>query len=79
MFGLFGLFGWKPRQKDELFEQGFRDHKAGLLPRMTASAYLRGYNDERLGGLDEIMQYFSTLDAYIAWKSKPYGSRKKQG
>lgn len=73
---MFGLFGWKPRQQNELFEQGCRDRKAGLLPRMMSSAYLRGYNDERLGGLDEIVQYFPTLEAYLAWKSKPYGSTK---
>ncbi|MCG9892439.1 MAG: hypothetical protein MH252_15385 [Thermosynechococcaceae cyanobacterium MS004] len=57
---MFGLFGGKSRQKDERFEQGCRDRKAGLLPKMMASDYLRGYNAERLGGLDEIVQYFPT-------------------
>ncbi|MBD3884885.1 hypothetical protein IFO70_24425 [Phormidium tenue FACHB-886] len=51
-------------------QQGCRDRKAGWLPRMQDSAYLEGYLRDRPGGLDEIVQYFPSVDAYLAWKFK---------
>ena len=58
------------RLKEQHYQQGCRDRQAGLLPRKLGDVYLEGYLKGRPGGLDEVMQYFPTLESYLKWKSK---------
>lgn len=54
--------------REHHYHQGQRDRDAGLLPRMESSVYLEGYLKGRPQGLDEVMQYFPSVDAYMQWK-----------
>lgn len=54
----------------ERYRKGQYDRDAGLLPRMQDAAYLEGYLKGRPEGLDETIQYFSSVDEYLAWKQK---------
>ena len=54
----------------ERFQKGQCDRDAGLLPRMHDSAYLEGYLKGRPEGLDNTMQYFPSIEEYIAWKRR---------
>ncbi len=58
------------RLTEQHYQQGCRDRQAGLLPRMPGDIYLRGYLQDRPGGLDEVVQYFPTVESYLKWKSK---------
>ncbi|MBD2210224.1 hypothetical protein H6G64_16805 [Calothrix sp. FACHB-156] len=55
------------------YQQGCRDRDAGLLPKMQDSAYLEAYLKGRPEGLDGIMQYFPSVEAYMKWKFKDLG------
>jgi hypothetical protein len=57
------------RQEDQ-FQQGCGDRTQGNLPKSQDSAYLRGYLSNRPQGLDDAIQYFSTLEAYLNWKQR---------
>lgn len=59
----------------EHFQRGRRDRDAGLLPKSQDSAYLNGYLKGRPEGLDSTMQYFSSIEEYMAWKQKTRGGR----
>lgn len=54
--------------RESRYQQGRRDRDAGLLPRMQDSAYLEGYLKGRPEGLDGIVRYFPSLEAYMHWK-----------
>ncbi|BAY33808.1 hypothetical protein NIES2107_57100 [Nostoc carneum NIES-2107] len=55
------------------YQQGCRDRDAGLLPKIQDSAYLEAYLQGRPEGLDGIMQYFPSVEAYMKWKFKDLG------
>ncbi|BAY93126.1 MULTISPECIES: hypothetical protein [unclassified Tolypothrix] len=55
------------------YQQGCRDRDAGLLPKIQDSAYLEAYLKGRPEGLDGIMQYFPSVEAYMKWKFKDLG------
>lgn len=55
---------------EERFRKGQRDRDAGLLPRLKDAAYLEGYLKGRPEGLDEVIQYFSSIEEYLTWKQK---------
>jgi hypothetical protein len=54
----------------ERYRQGQSDRDAGLLPRMRDTAYLEGYLKGRPEGLDETIQYFSSVEDYLLWKQR---------
>lgn len=56
--------------REQDYQQGCRDREAGLLPRRSGDIYLEGYLQGRLGGLDEVIQYFPSLESYFKWKFK---------
>lgn len=60
--------------RESHYQQGRRDRDAGLLPRMQGSVYLEGYLKGRPQGLDGIVQYFPSIEAYIKWKSIALGT-----
>jgi len=51
--------------REERYQKGCRDRDAGRLPNMCASAYLDGYLSGRPEGLDDIVQYFPSVEEYI--------------
>lgn len=52
------------------FQKGQQDRDAGLLPRMKDESYLSGYFKDRPEGLDETIQYFTSVDEYLSWKKR---------
>jgi hypothetical protein len=54
--------------REQHFQQGQHDRDSGLLPRMASSIYLEGYLKGRPQGLDGIVQYFPSVEAYLQWK-----------
>ncbi|MBO3460140.1 hypothetical protein G7B40_000150 [Aetokthonos hydrillicola Thurmond2011] len=58
------------------YQQGCRDRDAGCLPKMEDSVYLEGYLKGRPEGLDGIVQFFPSLEAYMKWKFKDSGTAK---
>lgn len=62
--------------RESHYQQGRRDRDAGLLPRMQGSVYLEGYLKGRPQGLDGIVKYFPSIEAYMKWKSKTSGTSK---
>jgi hypothetical protein len=52
------------------YEQGLKHRDAGILPQMQDSVYLEGYLKGRPEGLDGILQYFDSVEAYMKWKFK---------
>ncbi|MFH7029447.1 MAG: hypothetical protein ACHBN1_29675 [Heteroscytonema crispum UTEX LB 1556] len=52
------------------YQQGCRHRDAGFLPKMKDSVYLEGYLKGRLEGLDGIIEYFPSVEAYMEWKFK---------
>lgn len=52
------------------YQEGRRDQQAGCLPKRQDSAYLEGYLKDRPEGLDNIIQYFSTVEAFLNWRNK---------
>lgn len=58
--------------RHEQFQKGQRDRDAGLLPRMKDEAYLSGYLKGRPDGLDEVIQYFTSVDEYLIWKQRTH-------
>jgi hypothetical protein len=56
--------------RQEQFQKGQRDRDAGLLPRTQDSNYLSGYLKGRPEGLDETVQYFTSLEDYLNWKRR---------
>ncbi|OUL26819.1 hypothetical protein [Nostoc sp. 106C] len=55
------------------YQQGCRDRDAGFLPKMHDSIYLEAYLQGRPEGLDGIIQYFPSIEAYMKWKLKNLG------
>ncbi len=58
------------RLREIRYQQGCCDRNAGCLPKMQDSVYLEGYLKGRPEGLDEIVQFFPSLEAYMRWKLK---------
>jgi hypothetical protein len=56
--------------RERRYQEGQRDRDAGTLPKRQDSIYLEGYLKGRPGGLDEIFQYFSTVEAFLKWRNK---------
>ncbi|WP_416668888.1 hypothetical protein [Egbenema bharatensis] len=56
--------------RQEQIQRGQRDRDAGLLPRLHEPAYLEGYLKGRPEGLDSTVQYFSSLEEYLLWKTR---------
>jgi hypothetical protein len=56
--------------RDMVYQQGQRDRNSGLLPQKQDSVYLEGYLKGRPEGLDGIMQYFPSIEAYLNWKQR---------
>lgn len=52
------------------YQQGQNDRKTGLLPQRQDSIYLEGYLKGRPEGLDGIIQYFPTVEAFLKWRNK---------
>jgi hypothetical protein len=52
------------------YQQGVRDRRFGYLPKRQDSTYLEGYLKDRPEGLDGVVQYFPTVEAYFKWRSK---------
>lgn len=52
------------------YQQGCRDRDAGFLPKMQDSAYLEGFLKGRPEGMDGIVQFFPSYEAYMQWKFK---------
>jgi hypothetical protein len=52
------------------------DRNTGHLPKSQDSAYLEGYLKGRPEGLDGIVQFFPSLEAYVQWKFKDSQSPK---
>jgi hypothetical protein len=59
---------WFEQIAADRFQEGCRDRDAGRLPRMPDSIYLNGYLSNRPEGLDGIVQYFPSVEAYFQWK-----------
>jgi hypothetical protein len=57
--------------RERHYQQGQRDRDAGFLPRVQGAIYLEGYLRGRPDGLDGIMQYFPSTEAYLKWKHNP--------
>lgn len=57
-------------RREGLFEQGCRDRDAGLLPQSTNTDYWDGYRSGRPTGLDEVVRYFPTVEAFLAWRTQ---------
>jgi hypothetical protein len=57
-------------RREEWFKRGCRDRDAGLLPQSTNSAYWDGYRSGRPPGLDGVIRYFPTLEAFLAWRAR---------
>ncbi|MDZ8050208.1 MAG: hypothetical protein RMX68_023780 [Aulosira sp. ZfuVER01] len=55
------------------YQQGCRDRDAGFLPKMQDSIYLEAYLKGRPEGLDGIIKYFPSIEAYMKWKLKNLG------
>ena len=58
------------RLEEEQYQQGCRDRLQGKLPQKQDSIYLSGYLSDRPRGLDDKIQYFSTLETYLEWKMR---------
>ncbi len=55
---------------EDLFQQGCRDRLEGKLPKNQDSNYIRGYLANRARGIDDDIQYFPTVEAYLDWKRR---------
>ena len=47
------------------YQEGCRDRDAGRLPTTQDSIYLNGYLSDRPKGLDDVVQYYSSLEEYL--------------
>ncbi|WP_199330982.1 MULTISPECIES: hypothetical protein [unclassified Calothrix] len=74
MSGYMSMFD---RLREIHYQQGCRDRDAGLLPQMQGSVYLEAYLQGRPQGLDGIIQYFPSVEAYMQWKFKDLGTSRK--
>ena len=52
------------------YQQGQCDRDAGLLPNQQDSIYLEGYLKGRPEGLDGVIQYFPSVEAFLTWRNK---------
>ena len=52
------------------YQQGQHDRDAGLLPSRQDSIYLEGYLKGRPEGLDGIIQYFPSIEAFLKWRNQ---------
>ncbi|MBD2111870.1 MULTISPECIES: hypothetical protein [Cyanophyceae] len=57
-------------RREGLFEQGCRDRSTDLLPQSTNADYWKGDRLGRSTGLDEVVRYFPTVEAFLAWRSQ---------
>lgn len=60
--------------RENNYQHGCRDRDMGLLPRRQDSAYLEGYLKGRPKGLDGIIHYFPSIEAYLKWKYRNSGN-----
>lgn len=58
------------RLEEDHYQLGCRDRLAGQLPQMRDSVYLSGYLYGRPSGLDDEIQYFPSVEAYLQWKAR---------
>ncbi|MBW4459019.1 MAG: hypothetical protein KME47_02080 [Nodosilinea sp. WJT8-NPBG4] len=58
------------KRRERFVQQGCRDRDAGLLPQSTDADYWDGYRSGRPTGLDEVVRYFPTVAAFLAWRSQ---------
>ncbi|MBD2234483.1 hypothetical protein [Phormidium tenue] len=57
-------------RRERFFAWGCCDRDAGLLPQSTDADYWDGYRSGRPTGLDEVVRYFPTAEAFLAWRSQ---------
>ena len=62
---------------EDLFQRGCRDRLKGKLPQNQDSSYIRGYLANRARGIDDDIQYFPTVQAYLAWKHRYHNNSLK--
>lgn len=56
--------------RDRYFQQGCRDRNTDLLPQGTNADYWKGDRSGRPAGLDEVVRYFPTVEAFLVWRSQ---------
>ncbi|MEG3437775.1 hypothetical protein V0288_11655 [Pannus brasiliensis CCIBt3594] len=60
--------------QENRYQEGRADRDRGKLPRTKDSLYLNGYLSGRPKGLDDIVQHFSSIEAYLQWKERARNS-----
>lgn len=65
-------------RQEDYFQLGCRDRDQGKLPQSQDSVYLSGYLSNRPRGIDDKIQYFSTLEAYLDWKKRKNNHLSKE-
>jgi hypothetical protein len=69
---------WFERRREDRYQQGCCDRINGLLPQSEDFTYLYGYFANRPEGMDDLVQHFSSAEAYLVWKQKSLKPRHQR-